>query len=84
MKPLTRVIGMGLSIGVLTAPAFAHPGHGLSSGLVAAPEGFIPDLHYLLPVIAVGLVLTGLLCCRHLLRSGNGTPFRDWLARRRR
>lgn len=83
MKPLTRVIGMGLPIGVLNAPAFAHPGHGPSSGLVAAPEGFIPDLHYLLPVIAAGLVMTGLLCYRHL-RSGGGTPFRDWLARRRR
>jgi hypothetical protein len=82
MQQLTQFMGMCLVMSALSTPAFAHPEHGLSGGFIAAPEHFFSDMHYLLPVVTVGLVMVVLLRCWHG-RSTHGTTFRDWLAGRR-
>ncbi len=83
MKRLNQFISIGLLISALSTTAFAHPGHGLSGGLVAASAQFLPGMHHLLPVIAAGLVMAVLLRCWRG-RSTRGTTYRDWFAGRRR
>ncbi len=83
MKRLSQFIGMGLLISSLSAPTFAHPGHVLSGGSIAAPEHFFWDMHHLLPLIVVALLMAVLLRFWRG-RTTHGTTFRDCLTGRRR